>query len=151
MEFNFKLPHYAKQMRRYGAQRTQRHHCLHRCCATSSDSRRICISISNGRCTISALIFCHILRHRASCPTVTKPNFKQESCVFIALSVQQQCWGFEQIPFKARSKGIVSQHSHSVCKTESVGTYQQLQDVFLFVFDHVCYTIMLLFEHWCFC
>lgn len=121
IEFNFKLPHYAKQMSRSA------------CPVTSLLTLLLCYFIrlkQNLHLHIKwqvhnrsfylepALIFSHILRHHMPCATVTKHVFKQQNCVLIVLSVQQQCWGFEQILFKARSKGKLSQRSHSVCKTE---------------------------------
>lgn len=111
IKFNLKLPHYAKQVSRSA------------CPMASLLTLLLCYFIrfkQNMHLHIKwqvhnrsfdlepALIFSHILRHHMPCVTVTEPVFKQQNCVLIALSVQQQCWGSEQILFKARSKVMLS-------------------------------------------
>lgn len=99
-----------------------------------------------------ALMFCHILRHHASCPTVTEPISKQENCVLIALSVQQQCWGFEQIPFKRRDQREYCLSVHTLFVRQRVLGLTNSSGMFSFSYLIMFATLMLLFEHlWCFC
>lgn len=111
IEFNFKLPHYAKQTSRFACPMTSLLTLL--LCYFIRLKQNLHLHIKwqvHNRCfdLEPALIFSHTLRHHMPCATVTEPVFQQQNRVLIALSVKQQCWGFEQILFKARTKGILS-------------------------------------------